>query len=680
MRSINRRMMMAASSVLVLAPRAMAQGAAPAAKLPDTDWLHYGGDLASTRYSPLDQISAANFNKLEVAWRFNTNALGPTPDAYFNSTPLIVKGRIFTTAGMRRDVVALDAATGELLWFYRHDEGQRLGTRGGPGFGCAYWTDGTQERVLFCTRGYTMISLDAKTGLPDPNFGDKGLLDLRLNNDQEIDPNRGVIGIHAPPLVVKNTVVVGAAPSAAVKGYLRGFDVKTGQRKWIFHTIPRKGEFGYDTWTTPGQAEAAGNMGVWAPMSADEELGLVYAGVELPPTDMNGTTRHGNALFAESVVALDIETGKRKWHYQLTHHGLWDHDIPCAAILCDIPVNGRMVKALAQPSKQGFLYVLNRETGKPIWPIPERPAPKGDVPGEWYSPTQPVPSKPPPYDVQGVSENDLIDWTPELKARAVAISKHYKLGPLFTPPPVVKADQGMFGMMLLPGTQGGANWPGGSYDPESRMVYVYSKTRMEAAGINVAADGRVSQAGLTTTPNTADPQGGIFGGNASLTGGSERTFVTVNDAIDAPIVPRLLSIEGLPLNKPPFGRITAIDLNKGAIAWQVAHGETPDFIRNHPRLKGVKIPRTGQSGILGTLTTKTLVICGDAGVFTDEQGRKAARLRAYDKATGEEKGAVLMDKVQTGSPITYMQGGRQYIVVPTGSGYGSELVAYRLPA
>jgi len=680
MRSITRRMMMAASSVLVLAPRALAQGAAPAAKLPDTDWLHYGGDLASTRYSPLDQISAANFNKLEVAWRFNTNALGPTPDAYFNSTPLIVKGRIFTTAGLRRDVVALDAATGEMLWFYRHDEGQRLGTRGGPGFGCAYWTDGTEERVLFCTRGYTMISLDAKTGLPDPNFGDKGLLDLRLNNDQEIDPNRGVIGIHAPPLVVKNTVVVGAAPSAAVKGYLRGFDVKTGQRKWIFHTIPRKGEFGYDTWITPGQAEAAGNMGVWAPMSADEQLGLVYAGVELPPTDMNGTTRHGNALFAESVVALDVETGQRKWHYQLTHHGLWDHDIPCAAILCDIPVNGRMVKALAQPSKQGFLYVLNRETGKPIWPIPERPVSKGDVPGEWYSPTQPVPSKPPPYDVQGVSENDLIDWTPELKARAVAISKHYKLGPLFTPPPVVKADQGMFGMMLLPGTQGGANWPGGSYDPDSHMVYVYSKTRMEAAGINVAADGRVSQAGLTTTPNTADPQGGIFGGNASLTGGSERTFITVNDAIDAPIVPRLLSIEGLPLNKPPFGRITAIDLNKGAIAWQVAHGETPDYIRNHPRLKGVKIPRTGQSGILGTLTTKTLVICGDAGVFTDEQGRKAARLRAYDKATGEEKGAVLMDKVQTGSPITYMQGGRQYIVVPTGSGYGSELVAYRLPA
>jgi len=672
-------MMMAASSVLVLAPRAMAQGAASTAARPDTDWLHYGGDLASTRYSPLDQIGAANFNKLEVAWRFSTNALGPTLDAYFNSTPLIVKGRIFTTAGMRRDVVALDAATGELLWFYRHDEGQRLGTRGGPGFGCAYWTDGTQERILFCTRGYTMISLDAKTGLPDPNFGDKGLLDLRLNNDQEIDPNRGVIGIHAPPLVVKNTVVVGAAPSAAVKGYLRGFDVKTGQRKWIFHTIPRKGEFGYETWLN-GAAEYTGNTGSWCQNSADPELGLVYIGVEAPTNDWYGGARPGDNLFGESIVALDVKTGVRRWHYQTVRHRGQDRGNSCPGTLCDIPVNGRMVKALAQPSKQGFLYVLNRETGKPIWPIPERPAPKGDVPGEWYSPTQPVPSKPPPYDVQGVSENDLIDWTPELKARAVAISKHYKLGPLFTPPPVVKIDQGMFGMMLLPGTQGGANWPGGSYDPESHMVYVYSKTRMEAAGINVAADGRVSQAGLVTTPNTADPQGGIFGGNASLTGGSERTFVTVNDAIDAPIVPRLLSIEGLPLNKPPFGRITAIDLNKGAIAWQVAHGETPDFIRNHPRLKGVKIPRTGQSGILGTLTTKTLVICGDAGVFTDEQGRKAARLRAYDKATGEEKGAVLMDKVQTGSPITYMQGGRQYIVVPTGSGYGSELVAYRLPA
>ena len=688
MRSMNRRVMMATSSVFALfGQAALAQAPAPASaapatpKLPDTDWTQFGGDLASTRYSPLDQIDASNFNKLELAWKFNTDAFGPTPDAYFNSTPLIVKGRIFTTVGMRRDVVALDGATGELLWAYRYDEGARLGTRGGPGFGCAYWTDGSEERVIFVTRGYTMISLDAKTGLPDPKFGVNGLLDLRLNNDQEIDPNRGVIGIHAPPLVVRNVVVVGSAPSAAVKGYLRGFDVRTGQRKWIFHTIPRKGEFGYDTWIKEGQAEKAGNVGVWAPMSADPELGLVYAGVELPPTDLNGTERLGNALFSESLVALDIETGVRKWHYQLTHHGLWDYDIPCAAIICDLNVNGRAVKAIAQPSKQGYLYVLNRETGKPVWPIPERPVPKGDVPGEWYSPTQPIPSKPPAYDENGMLEKDLIDWTPELKARAVAISKHYKMGPAFTPPPFVTPGKGIFGLMMLPGTQGGANWPGGSYDPETRMVYVYSKTRMEAVGIqrNTQDPTRLQQAGLVTAPNTADPNGGIFGSTANLKGGSSRTFVTVNDAIDAPIVPRMLSIEGLPLNKPPFGRISALDLNDGTMAWQVAHGETPDFIKNHPRLKGVKIPRTGQSGILGTLATKTLVICGDAGVFTDEQGRKAARLRAYDKKTGEEKGAVFMEKVQTGSPITYMLGGKQYIVLATSNGYGADLVAYRLP-
>ena len=687
MSGINRRNMLAATSVLALLGKeawAQAPAAAPApapkSNIPDTDWSQFGGNLASQRYSPLDQINAENFNKLELAWKFNTDSLGPVPDAYFNSTPLIIKGRIFTTAGMRRDVVSLDGATGELLWSYRHDEGARLGTRGGPGFGCSYWTDGTNERILFCTRGYSMISLDAKTGLPDPAFGVNGILDLRLNNDQEIDPNRGIIGIHAPPLVVRNVVVVGSAPTAAVKGYLRGFDVKTGQRKWIFHTIPRKGEFGYDTWIKEGQAEKAGNVGVWAPMSADEELGLVYAGVELPPTDLNGTERHGNALFSESVVALDIETGVRKWHYQLTHHGLWDYDIPCAAILCDLNIRGRVVKALAQPSKQGFLYVLNRETGKPVWPIPETRVPQGNVPGEWYSPTQPVPSRPPPFDRNGMTEADLIDWAPELKARALAISKHYKLGGLFTPPAFVEP-RGVFGQFLLPGTQGGANWPGGSYDPETRKVFVYSKTRMESVGITRSPQdpNRMTQAGLVTAPNTADPNGGIFGSAASLKGGTTRSFAGPNDAIDAPIVPRLLSIEGLPLNKPPFGRITALDLNDGTLAWQVAHGETPDFIRNHPRLKGVKIPRTGQSGILGTLATKTLVICGDAGVFTDAQGRKAARLRAYDKKTGEEKGAVYMEKVQTGSPITYMLGGKQYIVLAVSNGYGADLIAYRLP-
>jgi quinoprotein glucose dehydrogenase len=312
-----------------------------------TDWLHYANDLASTRYSPLDQINASNFDKLDLVWRFSTNALGPRLDADFMSTPLCVNGRLYTTAGFRRDVVCLDAGTGELLWMHTHDEGQRIGSRGGAGLGVGYWTDGPNERVIYVTRGYTMFSLDAKTGLPDPHFGTGGMVDLRQNDDQEMDPNRGVIGLHAPPLVVRDTIVVGAAPTLFSKGYVRGFDIKTGQRKWIFHTIPRKGEFGYESWTTPGQAEASGNTGALAPMSADTELGLVYVPVELPPTDMLGVSRTGPGLFGETLVALDIETGTRKWHYQMIHHGLWDRDISCAGILCDIPRNGKIVKAIA---------------------------------------------------------------------------------------------------------------------------------------------------------------------------------------------------------------------------------------------------------------------------------------------------------------------------------------------
>jgi quinoprotein glucose dehydrogenase len=653
---------------------------APASPASDTQWLHYANDLASTRYSPLDQINADNFNKLQMVWRFSTDALGRQPDADFQSTPLIANGRILTTAGSRRDVVALDAATGELLWLYRKDEGERGGSRGGPGFGLGYWSDGDQERVLYVTIGYQLISLDAKTGLPDPKFGTDGVVDLRLNDDQQMDMTRGVIGLHAPPLVVRDVVVVGDAPTAFVKGYLRAFDVRSGQRKWIFHTIPRPGEFGYDTWLKPEQTETIGNMGVWATMSADPELGLVYAGVELPATDSTGFGRLGNSLFSETLVALDIETGQRKWHYQTEHHGLWDRDIPCAAVLCDLPVNGKIVKALAQPTKQAYVYVLDRETGKPIWPIPERPVPKGDVPGEWYSPTQPMPSKPPPFDRQGVHPDDFADWTPEIKARALEIASHYRLGPLYTPPALSKPE-GPWATMIIPGTQGGANWPGGSYDPETHMLYIFSKTVLETEGIGpspVNPANLVNVAGGGTTAYTQDNGGGGFGGsyhNAGYFGHAPH----MDDGINAPVKPRLFSIEGLPIIKPPYGRITAIDLNEGTIAWQVVHGETPDHIKNHPRLKGLNIARTGQSGILGVLTTKTLAICGDCGLFTDEKGVKGARIRAYDKATGEEKGAVFIPIVTTGAPMTYMHGGKQYLVVALGSSEGASLAAFRLP-
>jgi quinoprotein glucose dehydrogenase len=671
---------------------------------PDTEWRHYANDLASTRYSPLDQINADNFGDLEVAWSFKTDALGANKEYQFETTPLLVKGRLFTTAGSRRDCIALDAATGELLWAYRKDEGARAqhSPRQLSGHGCSYWTDGTNERVLFVTIGYQLVSLDAATGIPDPNFGTNGIVDLKLDDDQQMDPETADIGLHSTPLVVRDTIVVGAAHTAGdvpaiknnVKGYVRAFDVRTGKRRWIFHTIPRKGEFGYDSWIG-GDAEHAGNGGVWAEMSADEELGLVYLPVELPTGDEMGLFRRGNALFGESLVAVDLETGKRRWHYQFVHHGLWDRDVPCAPILCDIPVNGRIVKALAQPTKQAYLYVLDRTNGKPIWPIVERKVEAGDVPGEWYSPTQPVPSKPAGYDVQGVTINDLIDFTPALRAEAVEFVKQYKIGPLFTPPVVSKP--GRWGTISAPGVQGGTNWPGGCYDPETHTVFVYSKTQPSVIGIIPNDNPQVSQfpevhgiAGQAPRPQVA-----MGAARPPTTAGASRPAGPPTPGPAAPPVaagpggqararqgppPGLLSIQGLPLLKPPYGRITAIDLSKGEHRWQIAHGETPDDVRNHPALKGLKIPRTGRAGNLGPLATKTLLICGEAGFYTNEYGVRGAMLRAYDKATGEEKGAVYMPAPQSGSPMTYMLRGRQYIVVAIGGGnYSAELLAFRLP-
>jgi len=697
MRGISRRGLLASTaSTFVLSGltgggHAIAAPATPEkpAQHPDTEWRHYAADQANTRYSPLDQINAANFSDLEIAWSFKTDALGARKEYQFEATPLLIKGRLFTTAGSRRDCIALDAATGELLWMHRLDEGARAlnSPRQLSGHGVSYWTDGTKERILYVTIGYQLVSLDAATGQLDPEFGTNGVVDLKRDFDQEIDPVTSDVGLHSTPLVVKDVVVIGAAHTAGdvpeirqnVKGYIRGFDIKTGRRKWIFHTIPLKGEFGYDTWIG-GDADKAGNTGAWAQMSADEELGLVYIPVELPTGDETGVFRRGDALFGESLVAVDIETGRRKWHYQMVHHGLWDRDIPCAPILCDIPHNGRIVKALAQPTKQAYLYVLDRTTGKPLWPIVERKVEAGDVPGEWYAPTQPVPTKPPAYDVQGVTVDDLIDFTPELRAQAIEFVKNYKIGPLFTPPVLSKPDR--WGTISAPGVQGGTNWPGGSYDPETHTVYVYSKTQPSVVGIVANSDTSVSEFpyvhGISgMAPRKMARMGAESGG--------------VDFRPPPPPAPRpgqkvggmpagFLVVQGLPLLKPPYGRITAIDLTKGDIAWQVAHGETPDNVRNHPALKGLKIPRTGRPGNLGPLTTKTLVICGEAGFYTNEYGVRGAMLRAYDKATGEEKGAVYMAAPQSGSPMTYILKGKQYIVVAIGGGnYSAELVAYRLP-
>lgn len=652
-------------------------GSAPAF----TDWSSYGGDLAATRYAPLDQIDASNFDALEVAWRFNTDNYGPRAESYFNSTPLVVNRRLYSTVGFDRYVVCLDPGTGQIHWTYHHDEKGRTGARAGAGFGLAYWTDGQEERVLYVTRSYQLISLDAKTGLPDPNFGDGTEVDLRKDWDHEVDPRAPIVGLHAPPTVVRNTVVVGAASASTGPGYLRGFDVKTGRRKWIFHTVPLKGQFGYDTWLIPGSAEMATNTGVWAPMSADPELGLVYAGVELPQADYVGTTRHGTALFSETLVALDIETGERRWHYQLTHHGLWDFDIPCAAILLDLPgPGGNVIKALAQPSKQGFLFVLDRTNGEPVWPIEERPVEIGDAPGEWYSPTQPFPTKPPPFTKQGISADDVIDWTPEIKARALAILAKYKLSGTYTPPSLITDES--WGTLNVPESQGGANWPGGSVDPVNNLFYVYSKNNPQVFGVQVNASGQLVSGFGGYGRGSNDNIGAAFGGSPNpnpRVGNAGPVPPGTKDGLEDEIVKGILTIGGMSMLKPPWGQITAIDLNTGTKMWEVAHGETPDFVTNNPLLEGIKVPRTGQSGILGVLTTKTLVICGDSGVFTDEQGRKAARLRAYDKMTGAEVGAVLLKQPQTGSPITYMFDGVQHIVVASGGFEGAELIAYRLP-
>jgi len=643
------------------------------------EWSTYGGDLGHTRYSGLDQINASNFSRLEVAWRFKTDNLGPRPEYQFEATPLMVKGVLYSTAGTRRAVIALDAATGELLWTYGEHEGPRgeAAPRQLSGRGLAYWSDGKEERILYVTPGYRLVALNAKTGAPVPGFGMSGVVDLKRDDDQEIDPVTGEVGLHATPVVARDVVIVGAAHRSGgvprsmknVKGYVRGFDVRTGKRLWIFHTIPKPGEYGLDTWEHDSWAYT-GNTGVWAQISVDEELGMVYLPVELPTGDYYGGHRPGNNLFAESLVAVDLRTGQRRWHYQLVHHGLWDMDIPCAPILADITVNGRRIKAVAQPTKQAFLYVFDRVTGQPVWPMEEKPVPSGDVPGETYAPTQPFPSKPPAYDRQGVSIDDLIDFTPAMRAEAVKLVEKYKLGPIFTPPVVSKID-GPLGTLVLPSATGGTNWPGGAFDPEMHTVFVYSQTNISPLGLVPPPDVKTSD--MNFVQGSANAGVRRSGGSGSVAGGADRA---AGGETSAPV----LRVQGLPLVKPPYGRITAIDLDQGSIRWQIAHGETPDNIRNHPALKGLTIPRTGRAGLLGPLATKSLVICGEAGVFTTPSGARGAMLRAYDKSTGQEVGSVYMPAPQSGSPMTYMLGGKQYIVVAiSGAGYPGELVAFRLP-
>jgi quinoprotein glucose dehydrogenase len=660
-------------------------------------WSTYGGNLASHRYSPLAQINADNFEDLEIAWRLRTDFLGPRPDTLYSATPLYVNGVLYTTAGRRRAAVALDPATGEMLWMHSENEGARgdAAARGGAGRGVSYWSnpDGSDQRIIYVTPGYRMLALDAKTGIPVDSFGDDGVVDLKQDFDQAIDPVDSNIGLNATPLIVGDVVVVGASHRPAgsmestwdVRGYVRGYDVRTGQRKWIFHTIPSRGEFGYDTWEN-GSADRNGNTGVWAQMSADPELGLVYLPVEMPSADYNGFNRPGDALYGESLVAVDVETGERKWHYQTVHHGLWDYDLPCAPILFDIEVDGRTIKALAQPTKSAFLFVLNRETGEPIWPIEERPVPQSESPYEQTSPTQPFPTWPLPFDRQGISTDDLNDLTPELLAEAEALAEQYRLGPLFTPPAVDGPDAPI-ATLMLPADVGGANWPGGSFDPETNRLYIHSHTAVFTLR-NIPADlepfdpspaGQAAQSSASAGNAGGPPPGlgGLGPRPGGLGPGGPGGFGP----------PRVgTNLQGtIPMIKPPYDRITAYDMNTGEILWQKVHGTTPDNIRNNPALAGLDVARLGSYGriFVGTLTTGSLVIAGEGGVHTNDAGESVALLRAYDKATGDDvPGRVEMPARQTGSPMTYFHEGKQYIVLAVshaGANAGGELIAYALP-
>jgi quinoprotein glucose dehydrogenase len=622
----------------------------------DHGWPSYGGDLGHTRYAPLAQVDATNFGSLEVAWRFSTANLGPTPEYRFQSTPVVVDGVLYTTAGSRRAVTALDAATGEQLWVYSLNEGERgaEAPRRLSGRGLAFWQRGRDKRVLFVTPGYRLVALDAQTGRPVASFGENGIVDLRDTLDQGDDWDTSQIGLHSPPTIANGVVIVGAAhtPQAPadqasnVIGYIRGFDVVTGKLLWTFHTVPRPGEPGYETWLDGSAERGAGNAGVWAAISADEELGLAYLPVESPYGDMYGGLRPGANLYGESIVAVDTRTGKRRWHYQTSHHPLWDYDLPAAPILVDAVKDGVTIKALAQATKQGLLFVLNRETGEPIWPIEETPVPQGNVPGEWYSPTQPIPSI--RYGHQGVAIDDLIDFTPALRAEAERIVAKHRIGPIYTPAVPYDPNGPISTLMVM----GGSNWPGGAYDPDSHIVYVTSSIGVNSMTICRYAEGSAMPHGICR-----GPEAGAFGGL------------------------RNVDVEGLPLLKPPYGTIAAVDLTKGSVLWEVPNGETPEAVRNHPALAGVDVGRTGRSGQPpGALATKTLLIVAEPGYGPTPDGKRGSMLRAYDKRTGRDVAAIQLPAPQSGSPMTYMLDGKQYLVIAvSGNDYPGELIAYALP-
>ncbi len=650
----------------------------------ETEWRFFGGDTGATRYSPANEINAGNVRDLRVAWRWSARNFGPRPALQMQVSPLIVDGVMYTAAGVNRDVVALDAATGQQLWHWRptgellrwFDIIERVARSSGRGV--TYWTDGAgDERIFVVMNSFMLVALDAKTGRPVTGFGKDGVVDMTEHlrwNERPGLPREGRVANTSPPAIVGNVLVASISlhtgstpnlPGAAINeqwpmnipGDVLAFDTKTGKILWRFNVIPRPGEAGAETWLkadpkvweVPGGLNAwakdrpdlresanlyTGNAGFWAPVTADPELGMFYVATESPTSDYYGGYRPGNNLYANSLLALDAKTGRRVWHFQLTHHDIWDYDPPTAPILADITVEGRPVKAVVQLTKQGFAFVFDRATGKPVWPIEERPVPKSGVPGEWTSPTQPFPTKPVALDVQGVTENDLVDFTPDIKAEALRIARQFRLGQLYAPPSVADAADGTMGTLTAPSAGGGVNWPGGAVDPVDDILYVTTQTS-------------------------------LF--RAQLAQGSPKTGVLYHDTRGQSIGPQPTAF-GLPLLKPPYGRLIAVDLKTGDRLWMVPHGNTPESIGKHPRLQGVEIPNTGaQTRGTGLLVTSMLLYGGEGGT--------SPVLRAWDKKTGAVVAEIRLPGPTTGFPVTYTKAGRQYIAVAVRVGDAVEIVA-----
>ncbi len=650
-----------------------------------TDWAATAGNKASQRYAPLAQIDASNISSLELAWRWTSpdNALMASDEPWgsarmrprgHSAGPVKIGDRLYVTTGFGL-VAALDPSTGEQVWL--HDpEAYKMGHRptnlGFTHRGGAFWRDPDDPRdrgrVLYASADAFLRAVDAFGGEPIGSFGDNGAVDLTRGLRREIP--RRAYSVSSPAVICRDVAIVGSSisdgPSGpkAPPGDVRGFDVRTGEQLWAFESVPQPGSVGHDTWEN-GSWEMSGNTNVWTSLSADGELGLAYLPFGTPTNDWYGGHRLGDNLFAEAIVAVDCETGERRWHFQTVHHGLWDYDLPTAAILGDIEVEGRQIRAAMQLSKQGFLYVFDRATGEPVWPIEEREVPQTGIPGERTAPTQPFPTKPPAYERQGITLADLIDFTPEVRAEAERILRRFQYGPVFTPPTER-------GTIQMPGYAGGSSWPGGAFDPETGMLYVPSLTWP-----------------VTSTLRKPDPSRTSFDYVGSVGSDLRGPF-------------------GLPLVKPPYSRVTAYDMNRGDIIWMKAVGEGPKW---HPKLRHLDLPDLGNGARLHVLATKTLLFVsggrslafrgqetdlqaaldgeepprrrtkGDATVLREGDWQFAQpALWAFDKASGEEIARIDLPGHSDGSPITYLQGGQQYVVLAVGGrGHPFELLAFRLP-